>query len=95
MKWVPLLGDCSRPEYRIESYLSVTCEAEEFSVKVDNTGMKTHPDPRIVYVDRVDGSIIVSFHDGKSALYSAALLYATLPQARVITDQLDGDFGVE
>jgi hypothetical protein len=46
--------------------------------------MDSPPDPRIVSVDRMDNGAVVSFDDGKTALYSAALLYATLPQARAM-----------
>ena len=32
----------------------------------------------------LDNAIVVAFDDGKTALYSAALLYATLSQARLL-----------
>jgi hypothetical protein len=47
--------------------------------------METHPAPLMISADRMDQSIIVTFSDGMSALYSASLLYAMLPQA----EQLD------
>ena len=40
------------------------------------------PNPRIIASDRLDNAIVVAFDDGKTALYSAALLYAALSQAR-------------
>jgi hypothetical protein len=46
--------------------------------------MDARPEPRIVSCDRMDGGIVVSFDDGKTALYSAVLLHATLPQARAM-----------
>jgi hypothetical protein len=46
--------------------------------------MDIRPEPRIVSCDRMDSGIVVSFDDGKTALYSAALLHATLPQARAM-----------
>ena len=46
--------------------------------------MEKRPDPRIIKSDRLDNAIVVAFDDGKTALYSAALLYATLSQARLL-----------
>jgi hypothetical protein len=37
--------------------------------------------PRIVLSDRVDNGIVVSFDDGRTVRYPAALLYAVLHQA--------------
>jgi hypothetical protein len=42
------------------------------------------PDPRIIKSDRLENAIVVAFADGNTALYSAALLYATLSQARLL-----------
>ena len=39
---------------------------------------------RITFSDRMDNGILVGFDDGKTAYYSAALLHATLPQARML-----------
>ncbi len=47
------------------------------------------PDPRIVYAERMADSIIVGFDDGRCALYSAALLHATLSQAEEVTERED------
>jgi hypothetical protein len=44
-------------------------------------GMETTNAPRIVHVDRMSGGIAITFEDGRSALFTAPLLYATLPQA--------------
>jgi len=44
------------------------------------------PKPHIVNVERVDGSVVIGFDDGKTALYPAALLYEILPRARDLTD---------
>jgi hypothetical protein len=46
--------------------------------------VEKRPDPRIIKSDRLDNAIVVAFDDGTTALYSAALLYATLSQARVL-----------
>ena len=46
---------------------------------------------RISYSDRMDNGIVVGFDDGNTAYYSAALLHATLPQARMMpSDSEDG-----
>jgi len=41
-------------------------------------------EPNVTFTDRIDGGIVVGFKDGKTAFYSAALLYATLPQAQMM-----------
>jgi hypothetical protein len=43
--------------------------------------------PRIVYVERLGDGVIVTFDDGKCAVYPAALLYAVFPQARELRDE--------
>jgi hypothetical protein len=42
--------------------------------------------PHIVYVERLKDSVVIGFDDGKTALYSATLLYATFPQAVELDD---------
>jgi hypothetical protein len=46
--------------------------------------MNGRPSPRVTFSDRMDGGIVVGFDDGKTAYYSAALLHATLPQAKMM-----------
>jgi hypothetical protein len=43
--------------------------------------MKTQPEPCVIFADRWDRGIIITFADGKCALYSASLLHGTFPQA--------------
>ena len=45
--------------------------------------------PLIIDSDRMDNGILVSFADGKMALYSAALLYQMLPKARAMPSDSD------
>jgi hypothetical protein len=52
--------------------------------------MATPTDPRIISADRMDGGVVISFDDGKTALYPATLLRAMLPQAKQMND---ADFG--
>jgi len=42
--------------------------------------------PHIVNVERLNGSVVIGFDNGKTALYSAALLYEILPRTRDLTD---------
>ena len=44
--------------------------------------MQTRSQARILSVERLDGSLIIMFDDGKCALYSSALLHATFTQAQ-------------
>jgi len=49
------------------------------------TAMDTQT-PHIVNVERLNGSVVIGFDNGKTALYSAALLYEILPRTRDLTD---------
>jgi hypothetical protein len=51
--------------------------------------METYPIPRVVFAERLDGGVVVTFEDGKCALYSAALLYLQLDQAQILLDEPD------
>ncbi|MGI4981442.1 MAG: hypothetical protein ACRYHB_13750 [Janthinobacterium lividum] len=44
--------------------------------------MEEHKKPHLISADRLDGSVIITFDDGRSGLYSSAVLYAALSQAR-------------
>jgi hypothetical protein len=52
--------------------------------------MKTDPQLRIVEAERLRDGVIISFEDRKSAVFSASLLYATLPQAYEIVSTPEG-----
>lgn len=41
--------------------------------------------PSIVEVERVDREVLITFADGRMAVYSPRLLYSMLPQARELT----------
>ncbi len=43
--------------------------------------MQMSAPPRIVTAERMGDGILIEFDDGKSALYSASLLYSALPLA--------------
>jgi len=52
--------------------------------------MDDRRESRITFSDRLDNGIVVGFDDGKTAFYSAALLHATLPQAKMMpSDSVD------
>jgi hypothetical protein len=53
--------------------------------------MDAKAEPRIISIDRLDNAAVVSFDDGKTARYSAALLYAMLPQAGAMPDADSSD----
>ena len=48
-------------------------------------------EPRIVKVDRVDNGVVVVFHDGVEAFYSAYLLMSVRDQAQDISRLDDGE----
>jgi hypothetical protein len=49
--------------------------------------MTTDLAPRVLSADRASGGVIITFDDGKCAVYSASLLHATLGQAELIPDE--------
>ena len=38
--------------------------------------------PKIISAERLDGGVVIAFDDGKTAVYSAFLLYAHFAEAR-------------
>lgn len=42
---------------------------------------------QMISADRLDGSLIVTFQDGRCGIYSSELLYATLPAAQEIYEE--------
>jgi hypothetical protein len=54
--------------------------------------MKNEPSPRIAFVDRLEDGVVITFDDGRCAIYSSALLHRSLAQAKEVLDaNLDGD----
>jgi hypothetical protein len=49
--------------------------------------MDTRPTPRVVSVERLQSGVIIDFEDGKSAVYSASLLYSVLSRAERLPDK--------
>jgi hypothetical protein len=49
--------------------------------------METSPTPRIIYAEWLMDGVVVTFSDGNSAIYSAALLYASFPEAKRISNE--------
>ncbi len=43
--------------------------------------------PRVTYAERLNGGVIITFEDGKCALYSAALLSKTFTQDETMPDE--------
>ena len=44
--------------------------------------MEERKKPHLIAADRLDGSVIITFDDGRAGIYSSEVLYAALPQAR-------------
>jgi hypothetical protein len=49
--------------------------------------MNTQPTPRVVSVERLKSGLIIDFEDGKSAVYSASLLYSVFSRAERLPDK--------
>ncbi len=46
----------------------------------------TSSEPRIIYAERLGGGVIITFADGKCAVFSALLLHNTLSQADEVNE---------
>jgi len=53
--------------------------------------MEIRPEPRIVYVERLRGGAVIGFDDGRTALYSAALLHSIYQSAEELLEQEQDD----
>jgi hypothetical protein len=53
--------------------------------------MEIRPEPRITYVERLGGGVVVGFEDGKTALYSAALLDSVFESAQELFEPEEDD----
>ena len=53
--------------------------------------MTTHDESSVQSADRVHEGIIITFHDGRCALFSHALLRETFPKATEIHEDEDED----
>jgi hypothetical protein len=51
--------------------------------------MKTKLHPRIKDAERLNGGVIITFDDGKCAVYSATLLRTIFPQADEVMEDSD------
>jgi len=56
-----------------------------------NPSEETHPEPRIVEADRLNSGVVITFDDGRCALYSASLLYANLDAAQDLTVDVEDE----
>ncbi len=57
---------------------------------VQNIGMSSCDESRILFAERLDGGIIVHFSDGRSAIFSASLLLSVIDRAEDVPE-LDSD----
>jgi hypothetical protein len=48
--------------------------------------MGTSYSPRVTEAERANGDVIVTFDNGKCALFTAALLWSILPQAQEVIE---------
>ncbi len=55
--------------------------------------MENRPKHRVDNVDRINGDVIVTFDDGKTAIFPASVLYELLPQVRerLVNDTAEPD----
>jgi hypothetical protein len=53
--------------------------------------METRAESRIVYVERLGGGVVIGFDDGKTALYSPALLRSMFESAQELLEPEDDD----
>jgi hypothetical protein len=46
-------------------------------------------DHRVIAAERLEEGVVITFEDGRCAIYSASLLYETLPQAQAVEPEVD------
>jgi hypothetical protein len=57
--------------------------------------MERPSEPYILAADKLANSLLITFEDGKCAVFSASLLYATLPLAQKVENDLGYENDVE
>jgi hypothetical protein len=62
-----------------------------FSAKLKGCLMGKQFQPRVEHADRAGSGIVITFSDGKCALFPAVLLYAALPHAQEISELKDDE----
>jgi hypothetical protein len=85
-KGTPVTGNFPR-----ESTPNVAQATDAAVFQWKHYSMDTLRSPRVISADRMDGGLIISFDDGQCGIYSAALLFAALPQAEQV--ESDGELG--
>jgi hypothetical protein len=53
--------------------------------------MEIPPEPRVVYVERLGGGVVIGFEDGRTALYSAAFLHSVFEGAQELSEPEEAD----
>ena len=76
---------------RMSIELFVWHTAEVVQDNAEDRPMEHRETPYVVSADRINGSIIVAFEDGRCGVYSAELLYEMLPRAREFRDEPEPD----
>jgi hypothetical protein len=83
----------------MEAALPISCE-RQFSLSVEKMAderpgscdpfpIGTNSNPRVISADRIDGGLIITFDDGRCAVYSASLLFDTFAQAEEVGSAVD------
>jgi hypothetical protein len=49
--------------------------------------MKTDPQPRVIYAERLGDGVVITFEDGKTAVYPASLLRSMFSHANELLDE--------
>ena len=68
---------------------TANCLPQHRQLRLDlpSCGMETHDTLHLVAVERVPHSLLLYFSDGRSGVYSDALLYSILNQAEQMPDE--------
>jgi hypothetical protein len=77
--------------YRHESSFSVFLLGQRLHRFVHLVSMETGSQSRVKYAELVGRGLIITFADGKCALFPADLLYSTLPQAEELNELDDAE----
>ncbi len=82
------LGSCELAEKpdMTDSWIYVVWQADYFRPMSHNSKMENRSDPHILAAERLNVGVVITFDNGESAIYSAALLYSMFPQAHRVDE---------
>jgi hypothetical protein len=80
------VSDANLLKMRVGSWICVVWQADYFRPMSHNSKMENRSDRHILAAERLNVGVVITFDNGESAIYSAALLYSMFPQAHRVDE---------